>query len=217
MNDYFERMNYFDYFLERLAEGETCEGGLRGLRHYDAMYRAVCLGEVHRLDADPGPYYPFVLVAHHFWRRGDLCRACVFLEKARGGGRPFHRERDEDVAVALLEAAVRHGIEGVKRVETEDDIWSWASLLKDLLVAELDPRGRAAALRRVKAKLKEFFEFEKVDGDIAERYNIFYPYQSETPYVYIYYAAAELERQEPPRRGGLRSVLLYVFRLKKEG
>ena len=145
------------------------------------MYRAVCLGKTHQLDADPGPYYPFVLVAHYFWRRGDVCRACVFLEKARGGGRPFHRDEDEDIATRLLEAAIREGIEGVRRVETEDSIWSWASLFKDLLIAELDPRGRADALRRIKPALKEVFEAADVPDFIAEGYNIFQPYISVMP------------------------------------
>ena len=175
------------------------------------MYRAVCLGKTHQLDADPGPYYPFVLVAHYFWRRGDVCRACVFLEKARGGGRPFHRDEDEDIATRLLEAAIREGIEGVRRVETEDSIWSWASLFKDLLIAELDPRGRADALRRIKPALKEVFEAADVPDFIAEGYNIFQPYISVTPYIYIYYAAAELEKQEPPRRG-IRDVLRDAIR-----
>jgi hypothetical protein len=216
MSDYFKRMKYFDYFLERLAEGEACEGGLRGLRYYDAMYRAVCLGETHHLDADPGPYYPFVLVAHYFWRRGDICRACVFLEKARGGGRPLHRDEDEDAAVALLEAAIRQGAEGVRRVKTEDSIWSWASLFKDLLTAELDPRGRAAAVRRIKSALKEVFETADVPDFVAEGYNIFQPYVSIAPYVYIYYATIELERREPPRRG-VRNALLRIFRPEKGG
>jgi len=210
---YFRRRKELDYFVELLAEGTACEEGPRGFRHYDMLHRAVCLGETADIDADPGPYYPFILPAHYFWRRGDICRACIFLEKARGR-RPLYYDKDEKTAVALLEAAIREGAEGVRRIKTEDSIWSWASLFKDLLVAELDANARAAALQRLKAALKEFFEFEKVDGDIAEVYSIFYPYQSETPYIYIYYAATELERREPPRRG--IKVLLHIFRLKKE-
>jgi hypothetical protein len=213
VSDYSKRMKYFDYFLERLAEGRACAEGPRGFKHYDAMHRAVCLGDVPSIDADPGPYYPFILIAHYFWRRGDVCKACVFLEKARGR-RPFHYDEDEKTAVELLKAAIREGAEGVRRVETEDSIWSWASLFKDLLIAELDARERAAALRRVKAALKEFFKFEKVDGDIAEAYNIFEPYQSEAPYIYIYYAVMELEKQEPPKRG-IRSIFQHIFRKKE--
>jgi hypothetical protein len=215
MSDYVRRMKDFDYFLERLVEGRACAEGPRGFRHYDALYRAVCLGEAADIDADPGPYYPFVLVAHYFWRRGDVCRACIFLEKARGR-RPLHREKDEEVATALLEAAIRQGAEGVRRIETEDSFWSWASLFKDLLIAELDPRGRAAALRRVKTGLKEFFDAEEVDGDIAEWYNIFHPYLSKTPYIYIYYAVAELEKQEPPRRD-IRGALRRLVKPEKRG
>jgi hypothetical protein len=210
---YFRRMKDFDYFLERLVEGRACAEGPRGFRYYDALYRAVCLGEVADLDADTGPYYPFVLIAHYFWRRGDVCRACIFLEKARGR-RPLHRERDEEVATALLEAAIRQGAEGVRRIETEDSIWSWASSFKYLLIAELDPRGRAAALRRLKTALEEFFDAEEVDGDVAEGYNIFHPYLSRMPHIYIYHAVAELEKQEPPKRG-IRDALRRLVRLEK--
>jgi len=209
MSDYIKRMRDFDYFLEHLVEGRACAEGPRGFKHYDALYRAVCLGEAADLDADPGPYYPFVLIAHYFWRRGDVCKACIFLEKARGKW-PLHREKDEEVAVKLLEAAVKEGAEDVKRIETEDSFWSWASLFRDLLIAELDPRRRAAALRRVKTALKEFFDAEEVDGYIAEGYNIFHPYLSRMPYIYIYYAAAELEKQVPPKRcirGALRRLV----------
>jgi hypothetical protein len=206
---YFERMRDFDYFLQRLAEGRACAEGPRGFKHYDALYRAVCLGEAADLDADPGPYNPIVLISHNLWRPGDVCKAFIFLEKARGR-RPLHREKDEEVATALLEAAIMQGAEGVRRIETEDT-WSWASLFKDLLIAELDPRERAAAKRRLKNALKEFFDAEEVDGDIAEGYNIFHPYLSKTPYIYIYYAAAELEKQEPPRRG-IRGALKDIAR-----
>ncbi len=211
MSEYFVRMKYFDYFLEHLIEGRACAEGPRGFKHYDALYRAVCLGEVFDIDADPGPYYPFVLIAHYFWRRGDVCRACVFLEKARGR-RPFHYDDDEKTAVELLKAAIMEGAEGVRRIKTEDSHWSWASLFKDLLIAELDPNARAAALQRIKPALKEVFETEEVlSGDIAEAYNIFPPYLSITPYIYIYYVAAELEKQEPPRRG-IKDLLRGVLR-----
>ncbi len=216
MTEYFVRMKHFDYFIEHLIEGKACAEGPRGLKHYDALYRAVCLGEVLDIDADPGPYYPFVLIAHYFWRRGDICRACVFLEKARGR-RPFHYDDDEETAVELLKAAIREGVEGVRRVKTEDSHWSWASLFKDLLVAELDTSARATALPRIKSALNEVFETAEVlSGDIAEAYNIFPPYLSITPYIYIYYAAAELEKQEPPRRnikdllrGALRRIVAH--------
>jgi hypothetical protein len=48
---------------------------------------------------------------------------------------------------------VREWSEGVRRIEAEDGLW-WASLFKDLLTAELDPRGRAEALRRIRQALK---------------------------------------------------------------
>ena len=199
MSEYFERMKYFDYFLEHLIEGEACKEGPRDLKYYDMLYRAVCLGETQDLDADPGPYYPFVLVAHYFWRRGDICKACIFLEKARGR-RPLHYDKDEKNAAELLKAAIREGAEGVKRIETEDSIWSWASLFKDLLTAELDASARASALQRIRPALKEVFEAAEVWGDIADVYNVFQPYLSITPYIYIYYASMELEKQKPPRR-----------------
>jgi len=215
MSKYFVRMRDFDYFLVRLMEGRACAEGPRGFEHYDALYRAVCLGEVEGLEADPGPYYPFILLAHYFWRRGDVCRACAFLEKARGR-RPLHYDRDEKTAAELLEAAIRQGAEGVRRIEMEDTYWSWASLFKDLLTAELDPRERATALRRVNKALKEFFEAEKVSGYIAEAYNIFEPYLSETPYIYISYAAAELEKQEQPPKRGIRETLRRVIGLAEK-
>jgi hypothetical protein len=69
----------------------------------------------------------------------------------------------------------------------------------------------------VRAALKEFFEFEKVDGDIAENYNIFYPYQSEAPYVYLYYAVKKLERRKQlPKCGGVASQILQKFQNSKE-
>ena len=89
----------------------------------------------------------------------------------------------------------------MKRIETEDSIWSWASLFKDLLTAELDASARASALQRIRPALKEVFEAAEVWGDIADVYNVFQPYLSITPYIYIYYASMELEKQEPPRRG----------------
>jgi len=213
MPDYIRRMKDFDYFLERLVEGRACAEGPRGFKHYDALYRAVCLGEAADLDADPGPYYHFVLIAHYFWRRGDVCRACIFLEKARGR-RPLHREKDEETVAKLLEAAIRQGAEGVRRVKTENSFWSWASLFKDLLIAELDASARAAALQRLKLALEEVFDTADVPDYIAEGYNIFQPYLSKAPYVYIYYAVAELEKQEPPKRG-IGEALLHVFRPEK--
>jgi len=78
-----------------------------------------------------------VLAAHHLWRRGDVCAACALLGKVRGG-RPLFRNGDEATAAKLLEAAVREGAGGVRRIEAEDGPW-WASLFKDLLTAELSP------------------------------------------------------------------------------
>ncbi len=212
MSEYFVRMRYFDYFIRRLIEGRACAEGPKGFKHYDALYHAVCLGEALDIDADPGPYYPFVLVAHYFWRRGDVCRACAFLEKARGK-RPLHYDEDEKTAAELIKAAIREGVKGVRRIETEDSIWSWASLFKDLLIAELDPRERAVALRRIKPALEEVFEATDVSDYIAEGYNIFQPYLSITPYIYIHHVAAELEGQKPPRRGVkdlLRGALWHI-------
>ncbi len=135
MSEYFVRMKDFDYFIKRLINGRACAEGPKGFKHYDALYRAVCLGEVFDIDADPGPYYPFVLIAHYFWReRGDVCRACVFLEKARGR-KPPHYDDDEKTAVELLKAAIKEGAEGVRRIKTEDSHWSWASLFN---AAELE-------------------------------------------------------------------------------
>jgi hypothetical protein len=215
MSEYFVRMKYFDYFIEHLIEGRACVEGPRGFKHYDMLYRAVCLGEVMDIDADPGPYYPFVLIAHYFWRRGDVCRACVFLEKARGR-RPFHYDDDEKTAVELLKAAIREGPGGVRRIKTEDSHWSWASLFKDLLIAELDASAKASALRRIKPALKEVFEAADVPDFVAEAHNIFQPYLSITPYIYIYYAVTELEKQEPPRRGA-RDVLRDIIRRAVSG
>jgi hypothetical protein len=211
MSVYFKRMRDFDYFLVRLVENRACAEGPKGFRYYDAMYRTVCLGEALDTDADPGPYYPFVLLAHYFWRRGDICKACVFLEKARGR-RPLRRERDTEVATALLEAAIREGVEGVRRVKTEDAHCSWASLFKDILIAELDPDARAEALRRIRQALK-LVEEEMADltEEIIEGYNIIPPPRA--PYVYIRYAVEELERREPPKRG-IRSVFHHLFRKK---
>jgi hypothetical protein len=140
-------MEEFDYFVESLVEGRTCGEGPRGFRYHDAMHRAVCPGETQGLDADPGPYYPFALTAHYFWRRGDICCACIFLEKARSI-RPFRYDKDEKTVAALFEAAVKEGAEGVRRIKTDDRVWSWASLFKYLLIAELDVRERGAARSR---------------------------------------------------------------------
>ena len=198
MSVYFKRMRDFDYFLVRLVENRACAEGPKGFRYYDAMYRTVCLGEALDIDADPGPYYPFVLLAHYFWRRGDICKACVFLEKARGR-RPLRRERDTEVATALLEAAIREGVEGVRRIKTEDTHCSWASLFRDILIAELDPATRAEALRRIRQALK-LVEEETADltEEIIEGYNIILPPRA--PYIYIHYAVEELEKQKAPRR-----------------
>ena len=49
--------------------------------------------------------------------------------------------------------------------------------------------------------LKYYDMLYRVSGDIADAYSIFQPYLSITPYIYIYYASVELEKQEPPRRG----------------
>jgi hypothetical protein len=202
-DSYFKRKKEFDWFIENLARGEACAEGPKGFEHYDALYRIACLGETSDVDPDPGPYYPFILLAHYFWRHGDVCKACVLLEKVRGGRKSFHREKDEEVAIELLKAVIREGVDGVKRIKTEDSHWSWASVFKDLLIAELDPRERAAAMQRIKKALKEVFEVEKVSGYIAEMYNIFEPYISDVPYIYIYYAVSELEKQEPPRSAHL--------------
>jgi hypothetical protein len=212
MSEYFKRMKEFDYFLEQLAENKACIEGPRGRKYYDALHRAVCLGDMSNIDADPGPYYPFVLVAHHFWRRGDICRACIFIEKARGR-QPLCRERDAEVAAALLEAAIREGVEGVRRVETEDTHCSWASLFKDLLIAELDPVARAEALRRIRQALK-LVEEETADltEEIIEGYNIILP--PKAPYVYIHYATEELEKRKPSKRG-LREILRRIVKLEK--
>jgi hypothetical protein len=75
------------------------------------------------------------------------------LGKLRGR-KPLFRDGDEITAARLLEAAVREGVEGVRRIETEDGPWSWASLFKDLLTAELSPGERAGALRRIRQPLK---------------------------------------------------------------
>jgi hypothetical protein len=191
-SDYFRRMRDFDMFVERLAEDRACEEGPVGFRYYDVLYRAVCLGETN-FDLGPGPYYPLVLAAHHLWRRGDICRACVLLEKAHGAN-----DADERTAVKLFEAAIREGAEGVRRIKTEDSPWSWASLFKDLLIAELDPRERAEeALRRIRRVLELVKEASDLPGDAVDAYNIFQPYISRTPYVYLFAAAAELERRRP--------------------
>jgi len=152
------------------------------------LYRAVCLGETD-FDLGPGPYYPLVLAAHHLWRRGDICRACALLEKARGTS-----DVDERTAVKLLEAAIREGTEGVRRVKTEDSPWSWASLFKDLLIAELDPH-KHEVVRRIRHALELIKEASDLPGDAVDAYNIFQPYLSRTPYVYLFAAAAELERR----------------------
>jgi hypothetical protein len=94
-----------------------------------------------------------VLAAHHLWRRGGVCATCALLGKLRGR-KPLFRDGDEITAARLLEAAVREGVEGVRRIETEDGPWSWASLFKDLLTAELSPGERAGALRRIRQPLK---------------------------------------------------------------
>jgi hypothetical protein len=205
VSDFAVKMRDFDYFVKRLAKGSAC-GGPMGLKHYDALYRVICLGEpADIIDVGPGPCYPFVLIAHYFWRRGDVCRACALLEKARGG----HCEKDEETAAELLMTAIREGAEGVRRIKTEDSLWSWASAFKTLLIAELDPRGRPAALRQVKKALEEFFDHaaERAPGDVAEAYNIFEPYTSDAPYVYIYYAALELDNK---RGGGIRDALRRI-------
>jgi hypothetical protein len=213
---YLKRKKEFDWFIENLAKGKACTGGLKGFEHYDALYRVACLNEaLDVVDADPGPYYPFVLLAHYFWRRsGDVYRACALLEKARGR-RPYRRHRDEEVAAELLKAAIREGADGVRRVETEDGWWSWASVFKDLLIAELDPRERPAALQRIEKALELVFEMESLPQHIVEGYNIFNPYQSAAPYIYISYAAEELEQQEPPPRRGIRETLRRVIGLTK--
>jgi hypothetical protein len=212
--EYFRRMRDFDYFIRRLIEGKACKSPI-GFRHYDAMYRAVCLGETKDLDADPGPYYPFILVAHYFWRRGDVYRACVFLEKARGK-QLLHYDEDEKTAAVLLEAAIREGIEGVRRIKTEDTHLSWASLFKDLLIAELDPAARAEAIQRIRHALK-LVEEETADltEEIIEHYNMIPP--PKMPYAYISYAVEELERRELAPRRNMKDILLRILRPGKRG
>ncbi len=191
MSEYFRRMREFDWFIVCLAEGRACAEGPVGFKYYDVLHRAVCGGELADFDAGPGPYYPIVLAAHHLWRRGDVCAACALLGKLRGK-KPHG---DEITAARLLEAAVKEGAEGVRRIEAEDSPWSWASLFKDLLTAELSPGERAEALRRIRRALK-FVEEAAADltDEIIEGYNIIMP--SKTPYIYIGHAALKLERHE---------------------
>jgi len=212
MSEYFRRMREFDWFIVRLAEGRACEEGPVGFKYYDMLRRAVCGGELAGFDAGPGPYYPIVLAAHHLWRRGDVCAACALLEEVRSK-KPLLRGGDEATAARLLQAAVEEGAEGVRRVEAEDSPWSWASLFKDLLTAELDPRERAGALRRIRQALKLVEEAAAdLTDEITEGYNIILP--PKTPYIYIGLAAAELERREPPRRP-VKNLLTRLRRQKQ--
>jgi hypothetical protein len=209
MSEYLRQMREFDWFIMRLAEGRACAEGPVGLKYYDVLYRAVCGGEL--ADFDAGPDYPIVLAAHHLWRRGNVCAACALLEKARSK-KPLFRNGDEITAAKLLEAAVREGAEGVRRIETDDSPWSWASLFKDLLIAELDPRERAEALRRIRQALKLVEEAADLTDEIIEGYNIILP--PKTPYIYIGLAAAELERREPPRQL-IKNLLTRLHRQKQ--
>jgi hypothetical protein len=210
MSEYFRRMREFDWFIARLAEGRACAEGPVGFKYYDMLHRAVCGGEL--ADFDAGPDYPIVLAAHHLWRRGGVCAACALLEGVRSK-KPLFRDGDEATAVRLLEAAVREGAEGVRRIEAEDSPWSWASLFKDLLTAELNPRERAEALRRIRQALKLVEEAAAdLTDEIIEGYNIILP--PKTPYIYIGLAAAELERREPPRQ--LIKNLLTRLRRQKQ-
>ena len=212
MSEYFRRMREFDWFIVRLAEGRACEEGPVGFKYYDVLHRAVCGGELADFDAGPGPYYPIVLAAHHLWRRGGVCAACALLEEVRGK-KPLFRDGDEATAARLLEAAVKEGAEGVRRIEAEDGPWSWASLFKDLLTAELDPRESAGALRRIRWALKLVEEAAAdLTDEITEGYNIILP--PKTPYIYIGLAAAELERREPPRRP-IKNLLTRLRRQKQ--
>jgi len=210
MSEYFRRMREFDWFIMRLAEGRACEEGPVGFKYYDVLHRAVCGGEL--ADFDAGSDYPIVLAAHHLWRRGGVCAACALLEEVRSK-KPLLRGGDEATAARLLEAAVREGAEGVRRIEAEDSPWSWASLFKDLLTAELNPRERAEALRRIRQALKLVEEAAAdLTDEIIEGYNIIQP--PKTPYIYIGLAAAELERREPPRQ--LIKNLLTRLRRQKQ-
>jgi hypothetical protein len=106
---------------------------------------------------------------------------------------------DEATAARLLEAAVREGAEGVRRIETEDSPWSWASLFKDLLIAELSPGERVGALRRIRRTLKLVEEAAAdLTDEIIEGYNIILP--PKTPYIYVGHAALKLERHKASGR-----------------
>jgi len=87
------------------------------------------------------------------------------LKNKACGRRPLHYDRDERTAAALLEAAIREGAAGARRVETEDSIWSWASLFKDLLTAELD----AGALQRIRPALKEVLKRPRYWATLQKR------------------------------------------------
>ena len=142
ISEYFKRISTsttFSNVWRRVGHAQRATGVLS-----TTMPRRLLRG-AQGLDADLGPYYPFVLLVHYFWRRGDICRACAFLEKARGR-RLLHYDEDEKTAVELLKAAIREGTEGVRRVKTEDSHWTWASLFKDLFIAELDASARAVVL-----------------------------------------------------------------------
>ena len=105
----------------------------------------------------------------------------------------------------------------MRRIEAEDSPWSWASLFKDLLTAELDPRESAEALRRIRHALKLVEEAAAdLSGDIVEAYNIFQPYISWTPYIYIGHAAVELERREPSRRSIKNLLTRILLRRQKQ-
>jgi hypothetical protein len=200
-------MREFDWFIVRLAEGRACAEAPVGFKYYDALHRAVCGGELADFDAGPGPYYPIVLAAHHLWRRGDVCAACALLGKLRGK-KPHG---DEATAARLLEAAVREGAEGVRRIEAEDGPWSWASLFKDLLTAELDPRERVKALRRIRRALKLVEEASAdLTDEIIEGYNIILP--PKTPYIYIGHAALKLERHEASGHSAKNLLSRILFR-----
>jgi hypothetical protein len=209
MSEYFRRMREFDWFIVRLAEGRACAEGPVGFKYYDVLHRAVCGGELADFDAGPGPYYPIVLAAHHLWRRGDVCAACALLGKLRGK-KPLFRNGDEITAARLLEAAVREGVEGVRRIEAEDGLW-WALLFKDLLTAELSPGERAGALRRIRRALKLVEEAAAdLTDEIIEGYNIILP--PKTPYIYIGHAALKLKRHEASGHSAKNLLSRILFR-----
>jgi cyanate lyase len=207
MSEYFGRTWELDWFVIRLAKNKACAEGPVGLKYYDMLHRAVCGGELADFDAGPGPYYSIILIAHYLWSRGDVCAACVLLEKLSNA--PL-RDYDEITATKLLKAAVRKGVEGVKSVKTDDSPWSWSSLFKILLIAELSPEERAEALKQIRRTL-EVVEETIIDltDEIIEGYNIIL--QPKTPYIYALYRMLELERHLQADGGSVKNLLFRIL------